>query len=555
MPHGSAPLSCPVPIRRDLAYYRDKEKKQHAYQVGDQVWLDGRNIKTYHPTTKLAPKHHGPFPIKRALSTITYQLTLPEQWKIHDVFHVDLLTPYRETEFHGPNYARPPPDLINEEEQYKVEQVLDERNYGRWKKKQYLVKWKGYPDSDNQWLDAKDMGNAQELIAEFHNSNSKLRSHIRSALRHLPVLHPLPSTLSSTLIPLPMSDAAHTETVARVEENTTPLPIPPRSTATNVPKGSVRTPEQDAAIQERIRGFLRICEDGSTNIAGIRFPHPDEPTPGELNDSDQENIPPTVVRPNPPVQAPPPLGRTRHLIQFTDDVATNQAILAAITRVRNTVDHGDTYVAQIEEIVRIGRALQHQGTPSEDEEAAALIAQLNQIRRLGSRSESSSSETSTPADVSFLTPSVLSYMQVSARTLTPSPRVHVMARGPAPSQQRTSRGQRGAGSQARRMGARVLAVPMGVRDGAELLPISAPRRAEMPPPIGFNYNRGPNYVPFIITNNQNRSVPARFTRVIMGADPHVIGMIPGDNNQYGGPLHAAPDHDQGERPLYAHDNL
>ena len=76
------------------------------------------------------------------LSPINYQLTLPEQWKIHVVFHVDLLTPYRETEFHGPNYARPPPDLVGEEEQYEVEQVLDERNYGRWKKKQYLVKWK-----------------------------------------------------------------------------------------------------------------------------------------------------------------------------------------------------------------------------------------------------------------------------------------------------------------------------------------------------------------------------------------------------------------------------
>ena len=109
----------------------------------------------YHPTAKLTAKHHGPFPIQRVLSPIDYQLTLPEQWKIHDVFQVDLLTPYRETEFHGPNYNRPPHDLVGEEEQYKVEQVLDECIYGRWKKKQYLVKWKGYPDSDNQWLDAK----------------------------------------------------------------------------------------------------------------------------------------------------------------------------------------------------------------------------------------------------------------------------------------------------------------------------------------------------------------------------------------------------------------
>ena len=116
--------------KAQLGWIRDKEKKHHAFRVGDQVWLDGRNVKTYHPTAKLAPKCHGPFPIRRALSTITYQLKLPEQWKIHDVFHVDLLTPYRETEFHGPNYARPPPDLVGEEEQYEVEQCHDTTDRG-----------------------------------------------------------------------------------------------------------------------------------------------------------------------------------------------------------------------------------------------------------------------------------------------------------------------------------------------------------------------------------------------------------------------------------------
>ena len=62
-------------------------------------------------------------------------------------------------------------------------------------------------------------------------------------------------------------------------------------------------------------------------------------------------------------------------------------------------------------------------------------------------------------------------------------------------------------------------------------------------------------MPFIITNNSGRTIPARFTRVIMGVDPHVIGMILGDNNQYGGPLLAALDHDLGERPRYAPDDL
>ena len=42
---------------------------------------------------------------------------------------------------------------------------------------------------------------------------------------------------------------------------------------------------------------------------------------------------------------------------------------------------------------------------------------------------------------------------------------------------------------------------------------------------------------------------------IMGPDPHVIGIVPGDWSQYGGPLYTLPAHDQGEHPWYAHDNL
>ena len=105
------------------------------------------------------------------------------------------------------------------------------------------------------------------------------------------------------------------------------------------------------------------------------------------------------------------------------------------------------------------------------------------------------------------------------------------------------------------MGARIPSVPMGVCIGAELLSPGPARRAEMPPPLGFNFNRGANYIPCIITNSEGRGIPARYTRVIMGPDPHVIGIIPGDQSQYGGPLYTLPDHDQGECPWYAHNNL
>jgi hypothetical protein len=94
---------------------------------------------------------------------------------------VDLLTPYVKMEFHGPNYTRPPPDLINGEEEYEVESILKSRRYGRGCKVQYLVKWKGYTDSDNEWVNWDDM-HADEALAEFKQRQPQAITHIRRAI-------------------------------------------------------------------------------------------------------------------------------------------------------------------------------------------------------------------------------------------------------------------------------------------------------------------------------------------------------------------------------------
>ena len=57
-------------------------------------------------------------------------MEIPQQWKIHNVFHGNLLTPYKETELHGLNFTQPPPDLIDGEAEYKVEKILDEKKRG-----------------------------------------------------------------------------------------------------------------------------------------------------------------------------------------------------------------------------------------------------------------------------------------------------------------------------------------------------------------------------------------------------------------------------------------
>jgi hypothetical protein len=90
--------------------------------------------------------------------------------KIHDVFHMDLLAPFHQTENYGTAFPQPPPDLIEGEEEYEVEEIISDRMIRR--KHQYLVKWNRYPLSENSWVYAKDL-HAPELLKDYHNSKGR----------------------------------------------------------------------------------------------------------------------------------------------------------------------------------------------------------------------------------------------------------------------------------------------------------------------------------------------------------------------------------------------
>jgi len=86
-----------------MRQYTDPDRKEPpAYQVGDLVMLSGRNIKTRRPSKKLDHKNHGPFQIEKIVSPLVVSLTLPQKWKIHNVFHVSLLEPYQTSEYRVP---------------------------------------------------------------------------------------------------------------------------------------------------------------------------------------------------------------------------------------------------------------------------------------------------------------------------------------------------------------------------------------------------------------------------------------------------------------------
>ena len=141
--------------------------ESHIFHKDDLVLLETTNLQTTHPKAKLAPRRYGPFKVIWASPT-NCKLELPAQMRIHPVFHNSLLKPYNETTAHGPNFTRPPPEIVGGEEgHYEIEKILTQRPTRNKKSTQYLVKWKGYPDSENSWIPAKELTHAKELLKKY----------------------------------------------------------------------------------------------------------------------------------------------------------------------------------------------------------------------------------------------------------------------------------------------------------------------------------------------------------------------------------------------------
>jgi len=154
----------------DMArYYNQRHDPTPEYRVGDKVYLDASDIKTTRPSKKLAHRNLGPFSITKRVGSHAYRLRLPRSLsRLHPVFPVIKLTLAPPDRFGRHNKPPPLPEIIEDEEHYEVEEVLDSRLYRG--KLQYLVKWKGFGYEENSWIGEDDVF-APRLVREFHRTN------------------------------------------------------------------------------------------------------------------------------------------------------------------------------------------------------------------------------------------------------------------------------------------------------------------------------------------------------------------------------------------------
>ena len=491
-----------------------KHKDTPKYKEGDLVWLEGKNLRTAQPTPKLGARRHGPFKVVQVMSPINYHLELPTQWSIHPVFHIDLLTPYRETITHGANYQRPPPDLVDNAEEYEVEKVLDSRLFGRRRRLQYLVKWKGYPDSDNMWVNKDDVF-TDDKVREFKESNPDARTHIRTARIDEEPHSPLASSRASSTsyyapYILPMSSDECSD----------------RATTDNggsSPRTNLR-PESPGDVD--IADAIRLLRIGTPPINSIEF---------------AETV---SILANPRPLTPFIRDENRHRVEAratTSGTSADGRAQPRLTRRQDDSRHPD-YEPDTRHCDRCDGPMEYcHGHESPDPiPVPAPIAPIF-VQPPDAPHANMARVRLAHADVAALAAQIAQLVNEDHKDT-----IEVPAPPFIPANKRPPQGvdvHRGR----RRGQARGIARPELVwPPSPPAYTHAAASRTAVPvePPEGFVHNIGEDFVPLTITNEHGVPTLVRFIQVHMTADPYVVGRLTFAGADYRAELHATPNNDK-----------
>jgi len=110
--------------------YADRKRAEvDEYKVGDLVMLSTKDLKyqmTGRRTEKLTERFVGPYKIKKIISSNMVELELPSTVKIHPVVNVSRIQRYI-GQVEGQRKEQPAPVVIEGEEEWKVERILNKR--------------------------------------------------------------------------------------------------------------------------------------------------------------------------------------------------------------------------------------------------------------------------------------------------------------------------------------------------------------------------------------------------------------------------------------------
>ncbi|TYK23464.1 putative retroelement pol polyprotein [Cucumis melo var. makuwa] len=158
--------------QEQMKLYADRKRRADEFSVGEYVFL---RIRPYRQITvrsrrneKLAPRFYGPYKIIEKIGPVAYRLQLPENSRIHSLFHVSQLR-----KMMGQHAdSQPTIQFIDENYMWKSEpEEAIEYRKTRAEQWEVLVCWRGLPKHEASWESYDEM---KEKYPNFHLEDKRL---------------------------------------------------------------------------------------------------------------------------------------------------------------------------------------------------------------------------------------------------------------------------------------------------------------------------------------------------------------------------------------------
>jgi len=154
-------------------HYTKKWKPMELLKKGDLVILNRRNIRAKHRCKKLEDKMLGPFKVSSVGSNLWYcKIKLPDSWKIHPVFNINLLERYK-----GTNLKKQILEIEADSEDWIMETIIASGpSDGNPKQHVFVVKWKNYTQEENMWKTYENVvGHNMRLLEDYYKYNPAVK--------------------------------------------------------------------------------------------------------------------------------------------------------------------------------------------------------------------------------------------------------------------------------------------------------------------------------------------------------------------------------------------
>ena len=155
--------------------YNKGRRPAPSFRLGSKVLLNPHSlewIESKGEGAKLAPRWIGPFEVTERVNPKVYRLRLPDKYPGSPIFNIEHLRAYREpaeedrTQMPESNLRR------DESREYEVESILGHKRTGKTNALKFLVRWTGYGPQFDEWLTARDLRNASDILRDYRKRNN-----------------------------------------------------------------------------------------------------------------------------------------------------------------------------------------------------------------------------------------------------------------------------------------------------------------------------------------------------------------------------------------------